>query len=106
MGATHSDGTALPLVAIDHLCLLIRLLMFCLSSFCSCCSTRYRGALLVLGLLLASLLLTTYEYIINFTIGGGHYVAYVGGSPLEAGFNLFLFMLNQLGTFYMSKVEK
>ena len=38
----------------------------------------FRRVLLVLGLLLVTLLATTYEYIINFTIASGHYATYVG----------------------------
>jgi len=38
----------------------------------------FRRVLLVLGLLLVTLLATTYEYIINFTIASGHYTTYVG----------------------------
>ena len=37
-----------------------------------------RRLLLVLGLLIVTLLATTYEYIINFTIASGHYSTYVG----------------------------
>ena len=37
-----------------------------------------RRVLLVLGLLIVTLLATTYEYIINFTIASGHYSTYVG----------------------------